>query len=146
MPVPCRPREEATRSLSRAKKVGCQRQKFKGWLLRQSNTRKKTNCEPICRPKSTSQPVFCISVRERIEARNQLEAYLYNLRNSMTDGLKGKLAEQDAQVRASSHVPVFHDSLHAHQTLSTAVEDGLKWLEDNPQVIVFASVNIRDSC
>jgi len=34
--------------------------------------------------------------RSRVEARNKLEGYLYGLRNSMDEGLKGKLSEEDA--------------------------------------------------
>lgn len=50
----------------------------------------------------------------RIEARNGLETYLYNLKNSMGDTLLGKLSGDDKS------------------TLSKAVDDGLVWLEDNP--------------
>jgi endoplasmic reticulum chaperone BiP len=50
----------------------------------------------------------------KVQARNELEAYLYNLKNSINESLKGKLSESDAG------------------TLSQTVEDALVWLEDNP--------------
>jgi len=43
-----------------------------------------------------------------------LEAYLYNLKNSINDTLEGKLSEDEKS------------------TLSSAVNDGLDWLEDHP--------------
>merc|ERR1712232_251143 len=50
-----------------------------------------------------------------IEARNGLESYLYNLRNSFTStGLKEKLSSDDAE------------------TLETTTSEALVWLEDNP--------------
>jgi len=52
--------------------------------------------------------------KAKIEAKNQLEAYLYNLKSSISDQLEGKLDAEDKE------------------TLSTAVEDALVWLEDNP--------------
>jgi len=52
--------------------------------------------------------------RDDVEARNGLEAYLYNLKGSLTDTLEGKLGEED------------------RETLTGAVEDALVWLEDNP--------------
>ena len=52
--------------------------------------------------------------KAKVQARNELEAYLYNLKNSMTDSLEGKLADEDKE------------------TLSKAVEDALVWLEDSP--------------
>mmetsp|Transcript_22774 Transcript_22774/g.52681 ORF Transcript_22774/g.52681 Transcript_22774/m.52681 type:complete len:237 (+) Transcript_22774:38-748(+) len=52
--------------------------------------------------------------KEKIEARNELEAYLYNLKNSINDTLQGKLGEDDKEL------------------LSKTVDDGLVWLEDNP--------------
>ena len=52
--------------------------------------------------------------REKVTARNELEAYLYNLKNSINDALQGKLSEADKD------------------TLNKAVDDGLIWLEDNP--------------
>lgn len=50
----------------------------------------------------------------RIEARNGLETYLYNLKNSMSDTLAGKLPEED------------------RSTLIKTIDDGLVWLEDHP--------------
>lgn len=52
--------------------------------------------------------------KENVEARNGLEAYLYNLKNSINDQLEGKLDESD------------------REALTTSVEDALVWLEDNP--------------
>merc|ERR1712038_312154 len=52
--------------------------------------------------------------KEKIEARNQLEAYLYNLKNSVSDQLQGMLDEDDKE------------------QLNQSVEDALVWLEDNP--------------
>jgi heat shock protein 5 len=52
--------------------------------------------------------------KEKIEARNQLEAYLYNLKNSISDQLEGKIDADDKE------------------ELSTTIEEALIWLEDNP--------------
>ena len=52
--------------------------------------------------------------KEKVTARNDLEAYLYNLKNSINDALQGKLSEADKD------------------TLKATVDDGLVWLEDNP--------------
>ena len=52
--------------------------------------------------------------KDKVQARNNLEAYLYNLKNSMNDALQGKLSDDD------------------RKSLSTAVEDALVWLEDHP--------------
>lgn len=52
--------------------------------------------------------------KEKVTARNDLEAYLYNLKNSINDALQGKLSEAD------------------RDTLKATVDDGLVWLEDNP--------------
>ena len=52
--------------------------------------------------------------KDNVEARNQLEAYLYNLKNSITDTLGGKIPESD------------------RVELSKSIEDALVWLEDNP--------------
>ncbi|GMH56659.1 hypothetical protein TL16_g02189 [Triparma laevis f. inornata] len=51
--------------------------------------------------------------KEKVEGRNSLESYLYNLKNSV-GGLEGKVGEEDRGV------------------LERAVEDGLVWLEDHP--------------
>ena len=50
--------------------------------------------------------------KEKVEARNALESYLYNMRNSL-DTLGDKVAAGDKE------------------TLTTAVDEALKWLEDN---------------
>ena len=52
--------------------------------------------------------------KDHVEARNQLEACLYNLKNSITDTLGGKIPESD------------------RVELSKSIEDALVWLEDNP--------------
>ena len=54
-------------------------------------------------------------VKERIDARNSLETYAYNLRNQVEDEEKlgGKLDEADKE------------------TLEDAVADTLEWLEEN---------------
>lgn len=52
--------------------------------------------------------------KAKVQARNDLEAYLYNLKNSITDSLEGKLSEDDKE------------------TLSKTVEEALVWLEDHP--------------
>ena len=54
------------------------------------------------------------SEKENVEARNQLEAYLYNLKNSITDTLGDKIPESD------------------RDELTKSIEDSLVWLEDNP--------------
>ena len=51
--------------------------------------------------------------RELVEAKNQLEAYLYSLRTSAEDSLKDKLDEADREL------------------LIATSKDGLAWLEDN---------------
>lgn len=51
--------------------------------------------------------------REQVEAKNQLEAYLYSLRSSAEDTLKDKLDESDKEL------------------LITTAKEGLTWLEDN---------------
>lgn len=52
--------------------------------------------------------------KQTVEARNMFESYLYNLKNSMTDTLTGKLSEEDKL------------------TMDTTIEDALNWLEDHP--------------
>eukprot|EP00903_Cladosiphon_okamuranus_P013268 g12372.t1 len=52
--------------------------------------------------------------RAKVESRNSLETYLYNLKSSYEDSLKDKIAEDDME------------------ELKTAVEDGLEWLDSNP--------------
>eukprot|EP00547_Thalassionema_nitzschioides_P018400 CAMPEP_0194231774 /NCGR_PEP_ID=MMETSP0158-20130606/384_1 /TAXON_ID=33649 /ORGANISM="Thalassionema nitzschioides, Strain L26-B" /LENGTH=707 /DNA_ID=CAMNT_0038964443 /DNA_START=20 /DNA_END=2143 /DNA_ORIENTATION=+ len=52
--------------------------------------------------------------KEKIMSRNELEAYLYNLKNSINDTLEGKLTAEDKE------------------TLSKTVDDALIWFEDNP--------------
>jgi len=52
--------------------------------------------------------------KAKVQARNDLEAYLYNLKNTISDTLQSKLSEDEKS------------------TLTTTVEDALVWLEDNP--------------
>lgn len=52
--------------------------------------------------------------KERIEAKNQLEGYLYNLKNSINDQMEEKLQSEDKEI------------------LSKTIDDALVWLEDNP--------------
>jgi heat shock protein 5 len=52
--------------------------------------------------------------KAKVQARNDLEAYLYNLKNSVNDALKDKLQGDDKT------------------SLTEAVEGALIWLEDNP--------------
>jgi molecular chaperone DnaK (HSP70) len=52
--------------------------------------------------------------KENIEAKNQLESYLYNLRNSVQDSLKDKIEEADKE------------------SLSKAISEALTWLEGHP--------------
>jgi molecular chaperone DnaK (HSP70) len=56
-------------------------------------------------------------VRQNVEAKNQLEAYLYNLRSSMQDSLKDKLSEEDKE------------------QLSKVVSETLAWLDEHPNGI-----------
>jgi molecular chaperone DnaK (HSP70) len=53
-------------------------------------------------------------LRERVEARNQLESYLYSLRHSVDESLKDKLSAEEAT------------------TLGRAVTEALGWLEEHP--------------
>mmetsp|Transcript_5184 Transcript_5184/g.5698 ORF Transcript_5184/g.5698 Transcript_5184/m.5698 type:complete len:720 (+) Transcript_5184:49-2208(+) len=52
--------------------------------------------------------------KDKVMARNGLEAYLYNLKNSINDTLEGKLSEEDKEC------------------LSKSVDDALVWFEENP--------------
>lgn len=52
--------------------------------------------------------------KAKVQARNELEAYLYNLKNTINDTLESKLSEDEKS------------------SLSSTVEDALVWLEDNP--------------
>lgn len=52
--------------------------------------------------------------KENIEAKNQLESYLYNLRNSVQDSLKDKIEESEKE------------------TLSKSISEALTWLEGHP--------------
>ncbi|CAJ1945806.1 unnamed protein product [Cylindrotheca closterium] len=52
--------------------------------------------------------------KAKVQARNDLEAYLYNLKNSINDTLAGKLNGDEKTA------------------LTTAIDDALVWIEDNP--------------
>ena len=52
--------------------------------------------------------------KAKVQARNDLEAYLYNLKNTMNDSLASKLSDEDKS------------------SLSTTVDEALVWLEDHP--------------
>lgn len=52
--------------------------------------------------------------KDKIDARNSLESYLYNMKNSINDTLQDKLSD-DEKV-----------------TLTTTVDEALVWLEDHP--------------
>merc|ERR1712146_800768 len=54
-------------------------------------------------------------LKEKVEARNELEGYLYGLKNQVADKEKlgGKLSEEDAE------------------TITDAVEKGIEWLDEN---------------
>jgi heat shock 70kDa protein 1/2/6/8 len=54
--------------------------------------------------------------KDKVTARNELEAYLYNLKNSVNEALQGKLSIDDKDI------------------LNKAIDEGLVWLEDNPAV------------
>ena len=52
--------------------------------------------------------------KQNVEAKNQLEAYLYSLRTSVQESLKDKLSAEDKE------------------SLEKTVADALHWLEENP--------------
>lgn len=54
-------------------------------------------------------------IKERIDGRNALEGYLYNLKSQVDDKLADKIEEEDKE------------------TVSNAVQDALDWLEDNQE-------------
>merc|ERR1740127_324170 len=56
-------------------------------------------------------------LKEKVEARNELEGYLYGLKNQVADKEKlgGKLSEEDAE------------------TITDAVEKGIEWLDENQE-------------
>merc|ERR1719263_2199601 len=58
------------------------------------------------------------ATKERIDARNGLESYAYNLKNQMSDadkGIKDKIDEENAE------------------TLEEAIQDALDWLDENQE-------------
>merc|ERR1712032_918580 len=54
------------------------------------------------------------SEQDKIETRNGLEGYLYNLKNSLADNMGNKIGKNDKE------------------TFSSIVEGALEWLEENP--------------
>jgi len=54
-------------------------------------------------------------VKERVDARNALETYCYNMKSSAEDKLKDKLSEEE------------------RKTVSEAVAEALEWLDGNPE-------------
>jgi molecular chaperone DnaK (HSP70) len=54
------------------------------------------------------------AAKERVEAKNQLESYLYGLRNTVRDSLKDKLSEEDKSA------------------IDTVVTEALSWIEAHP--------------
>jgi len=54
-------------------------------------------------------------IRERIEAKNHLEGYLYGLKNSITDEMKSKMSEDDIK------------------TLESIKDEVIKWLDEHQQ-------------
>eukprot|EP00798_Chlamydomonas_sp_ICE-L_P027679 gene27679-7320_t len=52
-------------------------------------------------------------IKDRVDSRNQLETYLYNMKSNVQDKLAEKLSEDDKE------------------TVEEAVKEGLEWLDDN---------------
>ena len=52
--------------------------------------------------------------KQKVEARNQLEGYLYNVKNSISDTLEGKISDEDKE------------------SLITTIDEALTWMEDHP--------------
>lgn len=52
--------------------------------------------------------------KEKVEAKNTLESYLYNLKNAVTANIKEKLDPSEAE------------------QLDSSINDALTWLEENP--------------
>eukprot|EP00978_Attheya_sp_CCMP212_P025929 scaffold84339_cov46-Attheya_sp.AAC.2 len=52
--------------------------------------------------------------KENVQARNELEAYFYNLKNSGNDSMAEKLSDEDKE------------------SLTSAIDGALVWLEDHP--------------
>jgi len=84
-------------------------------LMLQGSTDLKNSEDDLVGLRGTLEAVFAESKeKDKIQARNELEAYLYNLKNSINDVLQGKLTDDESS------------------TLNTAINDGLDWLEDHP--------------
>ncbi|GFR49493.1 hypothetical protein Agub_g11411, partial [Astrephomene gubernaculifera] len=54
------------------------------------------------------------AVKSKIDARNQLETYCYNMKSTVEDKMKDKIDEEDKEA------------------ISTAVKEALEWLDENP--------------
>ncbi|GFR49496.1 hypothetical protein Agub_g11414 [Astrephomene gubernaculifera] len=54
------------------------------------------------------------AVKSKIDARNQLETYCYNMKSTVEDKMKDKIDEDDKEA------------------ISTAVKEALEWLDENP--------------
>jgi heat shock protein 5 len=54
-------------------------------------------------------------VKGRIDARNQLETYLYNMKSTVEDKMKDKMEEDDKE------------------SVSSSVKEALEWLDENPE-------------
>merc|ERR1712196_249599 len=57
-------------------------------------------------------------VKDRIDGRNALEGYLYNLKNTLEDTEKGVADKVDEEDK---------------EKIEEAVKEGLEWLEDNQE-------------
>jgi endoplasmic reticulum chaperone BiP len=56
-------------------------------------------------------------IKQDVEAKNQLESYLYNLKNSVTNTLKEQVSTEDKEA------------------INAAVKDALAWLEEHPSAV-----------
>lgn len=52
--------------------------------------------------------------KAKVDAKNQLESYCYNMKQTVEDKMKDKIDEDDAE------------------KIKTAVDEALDWLQDNP--------------
>lgn len=76
---------------------------------------------------------------ELIESRNQLESYLYNLKNSLKEQDDGGEAAAGGGSSSSSNNLRSKLSDSDRETLKKVVEDGLVWLESNqPSSAIFS--------
>ena len=54
------------------------------------------------------------AVKAKIDARNQLETYCYNMKSTVEDKMKDKIEEEDKE------------------KITAAVKEALEWLDENP--------------